>query len=394
MKKYIEKNFKKTEIGNIPQDWELKEIGEIINFNFGERITKQKAGGSKYPVYGGGGKSFKTDNYNRENEFIISRFAMSKNCVRKVVGKFWLIDSGGSFSVKKEKDNIIIKNYFAYFLFSNQEKIYSLGRGTAQRNLDVKHLKKLKIPIPPLNEQKNIAKILGDFDAKIELNNRENEILEEMGKAIFKHWFVDFQYENYKKQGGKMMWNENLKKEIPEKWEVGKLENYFFETKEKNKENLPQYTIGKRGIKIIKKTNYKTNNHKVFEKYDFITGIGIDEMNFNMEIEKGVCSPIYNVFKLKNKDLKYFMYFYVKFNIKIYRDRFTKSLTRRKYEIVKKDFLKCPFYIAPQNILEVFNQKTKLFFEKILENKKENEILRNLRDTLLPKLIKGEIRLK
>lgn len=69
-------------------------------------------------------------------------------------------------------------------------------------------------------------------------------------------------------------------------------------------------------------------------------------------------------------------------------------MTRRKYEICKKDFLKCPFYIPPKKLIEIFNKKMKPFFEKMLENKKENEILKDIRDTLLPKLIKGEIRIK
>ena len=58
-------------------------LGEVIQIRFGERITKTKDLGTLFPVYGGGGESFRTDSHNRENEWVISRFAMSEKCVRR-----------------------------------------------------------------------------------------------------------------------------------------------------------------------------------------------------------------------------------------------------------------------------------------------------------------------
>ncbi|MEW6318886.1 MAG: hypothetical protein AB1670_21180 [Pseudomonadota bacterium] len=80
-----------------PEGVEFREIGRAIKLNFGTRITKMENAGSKYPVYGGGGESFRVDDFNRQDEWVVSRFAMSQTCVRRVSGRFWMLDSGFTF---------------------------------------------------------------------------------------------------------------------------------------------------------------------------------------------------------------------------------------------------------------------------------------------------------
>jgi len=144
-------------IGVINQKWPMVSLDEVIDLNFGVRITKKNSKGIEYPVYGGGGESFRTDTFNREDELIISRFAMAEWCVRFVKGKFYLLDSGFTFSVKPEKKKEVSKNYIDRFFLSMQKRIYSCARGHAQKNLDVKQFKALKIPLPPLEVQKEIV---------------------------------------------------------------------------------------------------------------------------------------------------------------------------------------------------------------------------------------------
>ena len=149
--RYKESKIKKYE------KWPIVEIDEIIDLNFGTRITKKDNQGTEYPVYGGGGESFRTDNFNRENEIVISRFAMSEQCVRFVNGKFFLLDSGFTYSVKSEAKNKVSKEFIDKIFLSKQKEIYDCSRGHAQRNLDVKRFKKIKIPLPPLEVQKEIV---------------------------------------------------------------------------------------------------------------------------------------------------------------------------------------------------------------------------------------------
>lgn len=143
--------------------WPLMELKDVIKLNFGARITKNEKLGKVYPVYGGGGESFRTDDFNRENEFVISRFAMSEKCVRFVSGKFWLIDSGGSFSVKPNLETKLSKKYVGLILLNKQEAVYRCARGGAQKNLNVDHFYEIKIPIPPLEIQEQIVTELDGY---------------------------------------------------------------------------------------------------------------------------------------------------------------------------------------------------------------------------------------
>lgn len=143
--------------------WPMVTLGEVIKLNFGERITKNNEQGTKYPVYGGGGESFRTDGYNRENEFVIARFAMSENCVRFVPGQFWLMDSGGTFSVKEEYKDRLNKEFVGKMLLNLQKEVFKCARGGAQKNLNNDHFYELEIPFPPFEIQKKIVEELDGY---------------------------------------------------------------------------------------------------------------------------------------------------------------------------------------------------------------------------------------
>jgi type I restriction enzyme M protein len=154
----------------IESKWELKKFSDYIEVEYGKRIVKQKEQGTIYPVYGGGGETFKSDKYNREDRFIISRFGMSPECMRFVKDKFFLNDSG--FTVKPK--NTSLKNsYLQYFLFQNQEMIYYCGRGVAQKNIDFEQFNALKIPLPPKETQNKIISEIEKLERK-EIKNIES----------------------------------------------------------------------------------------------------------------------------------------------------------------------------------------------------------------------------
>jgi type I restriction enzyme S subunit len=144
-----------------------RDLGSVITLNFGARVTKMADAGTRYPVYGGGGESFRTDDFNREDEYVVSRFAMSAKCVRKVAGKFWMLDSGFTF---EPADESVDKDYVAYVLFNMQPEIY------AQKNLKTKEFKRFRIPVPPLKVQREIVRILDNFTGlEVELEARRTQ---------------------------------------------------------------------------------------------------------------------------------------------------------------------------------------------------------------------------
>ena len=142
----------------------LVPLGECIKLRFGERITKLHHAGTLYPVYGGGGASFMTDSFNRSDEFVISRFALSEVCVRYVSGEFWLLDSGITFDVDESR---CVKRYVGQFLLSRQIAIYRKTAGAAQRNLKTTEFLSMEVPLPELSEQQRIADLLDRFDALV-----------------------------------------------------------------------------------------------------------------------------------------------------------------------------------------------------------------------------------
>lgn len=157
----------KVGIVSLNSAWARVTLKEAITLNFGERITKKNESGEKYPVYGGGGESFRTDSFNRQDELIIARFAMGANCVRQVTGQFWLMDSGASYSINSEYQNKISKKFVNHVLLNIQDEIYNCARGGAQKNLHLEMFYELEIPIPPLDVQERIVLELDGYTAII-----------------------------------------------------------------------------------------------------------------------------------------------------------------------------------------------------------------------------------
>jgi type I restriction enzyme S subunit len=139
-------------------------LEEVCTIEYGNRVVRKRDGGSGYPVYGGGGATFEMDTFNRENRLVIARFGMSEQCTRIVNGKFFLNDSGLTLSPRNE---CMTQWFLDYQLLSLNDQIYALGKGTAQKNLDVAGFRGLTLYVPSsLEEQKRIVALLDEaFEA-------------------------------------------------------------------------------------------------------------------------------------------------------------------------------------------------------------------------------------
>jgi type I restriction enzyme S subunit len=136
-------------------------LDDLCEVEYGTRVVNKRDGGTIYPVYGGGGATFFMDSYNRENCFVISRFAMSEQCTRFVRGKFFLNDSG--LSVRSKDVKVLSQDFLNWQLLHLNDIIYSLARGTAQKNLDVPAFRNIEINYPKsLAEQTRIVGILNE----------------------------------------------------------------------------------------------------------------------------------------------------------------------------------------------------------------------------------------
>ena len=171
------------------QGWEIKKLGEVCNINYGTRVVQKKDGGTVYPVYGGGGATFKMDRYNREDCLIVSRFAMSNQCVRYVSGKFFLNDSGLTIESNELE---LSQPFLDKHITALNDTIYSLGKGVAQKNLDIKELKLLDIKFPKsLEEQERIVAELDCLSGVIERKREQLRELDALAQSIFYQMFGD-----------------------------------------------------------------------------------------------------------------------------------------------------------------------------------------------------------
>jgi len=248
----MKRKFKKTEIGMIPEDWEVRTLDEIAEFTrgFSYKGSEKSVLSGEYIFItlnsvkeGGGFKkefSYISSDRLKERHFINKGQIFIANTEQTKTGALLgspaLVEfpsnytkERGVFShhiTKVTLKNCVDKFFVYYYLIFIQKNAVQYNTGSVIWALDVDNWSKNeKILLPPLPEQHAIAKILSDLDSKIELLQKQNETLEKIGQAIFKHWFVDFEFPNeegkpYKSSGGEMVYNEELGKEIPRGWEV------------------------------------------------------------------------------------------------------------------------------------------------------------------------------
>lgn len=168
--------------------WESGTIDEYCIIQLGTRIVKKDVDEGEFPVYGGGGATFTTSTYNRENAILISRFAISKECTRFVQGRFFLNDSG--FTIIPKEDTLLF-HYLKWHIFAINDKIYSLGKGIAQKNLDMKRFPFLLLNIPPIDQQQVISSELDAIQTMIDGYKAQLTDLDALAQSIFFDTFGD-----------------------------------------------------------------------------------------------------------------------------------------------------------------------------------------------------------
>ena len=172
------------------EGWEYKKLEEVAEIQYGTRVVQKRDGGSIYPVYGGGGATFKMDTYNRENCLVVARFAMSPKCTRIVSGKFFLNDSG--LTLKSIDTNKLSQEYLEKNILGHNDEIYLLSNGMAQKNLDMKAFRNLLIKYPTsLSKQQKIVSELDLLSGVIEKQKAQLEELDRLAQSIFYDMFGD-----------------------------------------------------------------------------------------------------------------------------------------------------------------------------------------------------------
>ncbi len=171
-------------------------IDELCDIEYGTRVVKKNEKGTEYPVFGGGGESFRIDKFNRCDRLIVARFGMSLKCTRYVSGKFFLNDSGLTLCPKNKN---LSQPYLDKLILNLNNQIYSLGSGSAQKNLRMDKFRLLNISYPSLLEQQRIVAKLDTAFAEIDKSIKIKRLLLLENKKVFKSLLEDCFNENHKR---------------------------------------------------------------------------------------------------------------------------------------------------------------------------------------------------
>jgi len=416
-----ETEFKETEIGEIPKDWEVGKLGSFVDIVRGVSFSKEYASFKQFNnciallrasnIARDGSLRLEDLMYIpkeivKEEQFIkeldIIMVASSGN--KDLVGKFAQIKEipftsgltfgAFNFCIRPQR----IGKLFLKFLLSSEiieNQLEKAVDGTNINNLRISDLKNFKILFPPLPEQARIATVLSWFDDLIEVKKKQNEILEKTAMAIFKSWFIDF--EPFKDE--EFVYSEELGREIPKGWEVKRVEEMYVLIKGKKHLLSDVFYEGFNPYLLIEtyktgKIEFWTKENEPYIQEDDIVLVADGESSGKvLRYQKGVLGSTLLALRAKEETLisKHLIYLKLKF----YEDEIMSHRTGSAIPHLDKDYLKnFPLLLPPPHVLQSFHSLVEPLFQKIILNQKQIMTLRKVRDTLLPLLIFGKLRVE
>lgn len=303
--------------------------------------------------------------------------------------------------------------YVYYWLKGKKDYLFSIASVTRTPILSKGVFEEIDIPFPDINEQNKVADLLSTIDERIKLNNKINDYLEEMAKTIYDYWFVQFDFpdENgnpYKSSGGKMVWNDQLKIEIPSTWQTVPLSTYgnIVSGGTPSTEVLDYYTDN--GIAWITPNDLSNNTSNMYISHGErdISLQGLNNSSATLIPSNSVLlssrAPIgyiaislnevttnqgFKTLVPNNKNYVYFLYYLIKRNIPFLEQMGTGTT----FKEVSKDSLENLLVIFPSNdILDQFTATIQDYAKQRKANEISNETLITLRDWLLPLLMNGQ----
>ncbi len=279
-------------------------------------------------------------------------------------------------------DNKADLDFIYYTLIHFQKELKHIGEGSVQDNINLGTFQDVLFPIPSLPEQKAIAEVLSSLDDKIDLLHRQNKTLEQMAETLFRQWFVE---------------------EADEDWEEGVLPDEFdFLMGQSPKGSsfnedgigLPMYQGNADfDFRFPKRRVYTTEAKRLAQKFDTLISVRAPVGEQNMAFEECCIGRGVARFRYKD-DGNYYTYTY--FKLRSLMDEIKQFNNEGTVfgSISKGDFETLSITIPPKEIVNKFQDQVKPIDDKIIENVTQIRTLEKLRDTLLPKLMSGEVSLK
>lgn len=379
-------------------EWKEDILGNVLEVKYGKDHKKLAEG--QYPVYGSGGLMRYVDSKLYDGPSILIPRKGTLNNIMFVESPFWTVDTMFWTIINADK----IDPKFLFYSICKRD-FASMNVGSAVPSMTVSILNDIQISYPKnLADQRRIASILSSLDRKIELNNKINADLEEMAQAIFKNWFVDF--EPFK--DGKFVDSELGM--IPEGWKVVTLDdltskfgtglnprknfvlghgnNYYVTIKNMGDNRI---YLNDRCDKVDDEALAKINKRSKLQKGDLLfSGIGTigrvamvveDPLNWNTS------ESVFNMHPIDSVSSEFI---YLLLLSDIFQQYVRQNAQGGVQQGIRMASLKA-FQLAIPDDLKFFDNLVKPIIAKVKSNDRENDRLSLLRDTLLPRLMSGEL---
>ena len=314
-----------------------------------------------------------------------------------------------NIDVNKDKADL---NYIFYLLKYKYKELVSKANGSIQKNLYISALETISINHNDLFTQQQISSILSSLDFKIDINNRINAELEAIAKTLYDYWFVQFDFPNangnpYKTSGGKMVWNKDLNRNIPQGWEVKKVRTFANTASGSTplSTNSEYYNNGT--IPWI--NSGELNNPYILSTTNFITKEGLSNSSAKMFPAKTLLVALYGATAGKVSLLlipactnqaicaiipkSEIFTNYLKFAFSDLYKYLINLSSGSARDNLSQDLIKDLKFVIPDNeLLLAFDKIIAPIINKISINIEQNQQLSSLRDWLLPMLMNGQVK--
>ena len=399
-------------------NYKLRDLLQIKNGK-----DHKELGEGEIPVYGSGGvmRYANESIYDRESILLPRKGTLSN--IQYVNKPFWTVDTI-YYSII---DNDLANTFYLYNYLKCLD-LSGLNSGTGVPSMTFDSYYDLDINLPDIFTQQKASSILSSLDSKIELNNRINAELEAMAKTLYDYWFVQFDFpysptsegclqdgvvdKPYKSSGGAMFWNDELKREIPEGWEVKSFGSYSkskggfaFKSEWWSDSGIPvikikdiqeNYTLDFSDISYVGEDKYDIANSFEVKAGDVViamTGATVGKYGIVPIKDKPVLvNQRVAFFDLGEKPIDKLPFLINSLNQKYFRDTvFTLASGAAQPNISNTQIDGIPLVIPSMEIIDRYNLKLAPYYKKILNNQAENQKLSELRDWLLPMLMNGQV---
>ncbi len=376
-------------------EWKTYKLSELVEIKYGKDHKHLVDG--EIPLYGSGGimRYVDTPLYEQESILIPRKGTLSNLFYLNI--PFWSVDT--MFYTKIKAGN---NGKYLYYLLKSMD-LASMNVGSAVPSLTTEVLNKVEINVPDEATQKEIAQILSSLDDKIELNLQMNQTLEAMAQALFKEWFVNFNFPNF---------DGELQNDLPKGWRMGSLSEIISFVVD-NRGKTPNTLIEKENNYPLIEVNSLINSRVVTQQH--LAKKYVDDETYNNWFRKGHPQKGDVLFSTVGSIGEISLVFDEKFciaqNIIALRSIFNGSflfftLKNLKQSLLSLDIssvqpsikvphlLKSEILIPNEEIIKAYEESILPIIEKINENSIQIQTLTQTRDTLLPKLMTGKIEIR